>query len=95
MRQVIVELDDSEMAQIEALARAHAVLPAEVLKTEALNAGTKNPTSTETSDDEHGRELRRKARLAILMRSNGILVVGDSNPKDGLVYESALRSEWQ
>lgn len=91
MRKIIVELDDWEMAQVDALARARQVAVADVLKTEALKA---SQDVAPLSSDE-AQEQRRQARLAILMRSHGIFAGDQDKPKDGLAYQRELRAEWQ
>ena len=45
--------------------------------------------------DKAAKEQRRLARLAILMRSNGIFAGDPNKPKDGLAYQKELRAEWQ
>lgn len=45
--------------------------------------------------EDTAKEERRKRRLAILMRSNGIFAGDPGKPKDGLVYQKELRAEWQ
>jgi membrane-associated protease RseP (regulator of RpoE activity) len=111
MRQVIVELDDKEMATLEAVARARRVAPAEVLKVEAIRGlrqvvtdimadnvaieGLVHMISTNDVTPDEAKEQRRQARLAVLMRSNGIFAGDKDKPKDGLVYQKELRAEWQ
>jgi hypothetical protein len=99
MRQVIVELDYKEMAQLEAVARARNIDPADVLKVEALRVFASDAAiahlAPATSTDDKAAEQRRQARLAILMRSNGIFSGESNKPKDGLVYQQELRAEWQ
>ena len=94
MRQVIVELDDKEMAKLEAIARELRVEPADVLKAAAIRSLTTNGTvmtGIPVSQDE-AKEQRRQARLAILMRSHGIFDGDKDKPKDGLVYQKELRA---
>lgn len=106
MRQLTVELNDDEMSQLEAAARAQNLTPSDMIKAEVLKAltpvGTIGPsdgaavTIVKTpSTDDLAREDRRQARLAILMRSNGIWAGEPNKPKDGLVYQKELRAEWQ
>ncbi|MYM75560.1 hypothetical protein GTP55_22595 [Duganella sp. FT109W] len=91
MRKVVVELDEREMAHVEALARERQVQPAEVLKSAALKIAQSPPQP----DTDEAKEQRRQARFAILMRSHGMLAGDQSRPKDGLVYQNELRAEWQ
>lgn len=97
MRQVIVELDDKEMATLEAIARERHVEPADVLKAAAIQSLTINGASNPASPTGHeeAKEQRRQARLAILMRSHGIFDGDKDKLKDGLVYQKELRAEWQ
>src|SRR5471032_1693286 len=86
--------------------RARQVAPAAVLKEEALTlassitpaigAGPVDlPIVPGISTDKAAKELRRQARLTILMRSNGIFAGDQNKPRDGLVYQKELRAEWQ
>jgi hypothetical protein len=93
MRSVIVELDDHEMAQVEAVALARRVAPADLLKSEALR-GLATQVERKFATDEAS-EQRRQARFAILMRSHGIFAGDEDKPKDGLVYQNELRAEWR
>ena len=97
MRQVIVELDDKEMAKLEAIARERRIEPADVLKAAALQGLTITGAATTASpvSQDEAKEQRRQARLAILMRSHGIFDGDKDKPKDGLVYQKKLRAEWQ
>lgn len=174
MRQVMVELDDQEMAKLEALARQSRVEPAELLKAAAFKGLTNNgrpmvlkgryvnwkdlraifrekvtasaasasdipvagdngkseflitetqlrqfpaflmrraararpPNFREVADsgvvaidsvavENEAKEERRRARLAVLMRSSGIFKGDPGKPKDGLIYQNELRAEWQ
>lgn len=45
--------------------------------------------------EDTAKEERRKQRLAILMRSNGIFAGDPGKPKDGVAYQNELRAEWQ
>jgi len=53
------------------------------------------PIPPSVSIDKAAKEQRRLARLAILMRSNGIFAGDPNKPKDGLAYQKELRTEWQ
>ena len=53
------------------------------------------PIPPSVSIDKAAKEQRRLARLAILMRSNGIFAGDPNKPKDGLAYQKELRAEWQ
>jgi|GEM_PF-4955292 len=106
MRRVTVKLDDKEMAQIETVARARQVDPAALLKAEALKIARSIQPAAEAAAvgpqiiprdpiEDATTEQRRQARLAVLMRSNGIFAGEPNTPKDGLIYQRALRAEWQ
>lgn len=90
MHKVVVELDEQEMAHVEALARERQVQPADVLKSAVLKIVQAHPQS----DTDDARAQRRQARFAILMRSHGMLAGGKIKPIDGLVYQNELRAEW-
>ena len=172
MRQLMLELNDEEMADLEALARQRRVHPAELLKAAAFErlanhgrpmvlkgryANWRNlraifrgapGTSTGPGSDvavtggegkseflvadkqlrqfpaflvksvararlsnnsgplvngevatidrvameDEAQEERRRARLAILMRSSGIFAGDPGKPKDGLIYQNELRT---
>ncbi|MNR49533.1 hypothetical protein D3C85_1689240 [compost metagenome] len=105
MREAIVKLSDREMAKLEAVARERRVGPDELLKNEAIKAiattrsaahvrAAPQEIASVLSQDE-AKAQRRQARLTILMRSNGIFSGDKDKPKDGLVYQKALRAEWQ
>ena len=103
MRKVIVELNDEDMASIEEVARSRKVDAASVLKVEALRAAAKYRVASNSVSDAPASasaeasttpEQRRQARLAVLMRSHGILADEPGKPKDGLIYQNELRAEW-
>ena len=95
MKQILVELDDNEMAGLEMIARQLRVEPAEVLKAAAMHVlMTSGRLAMDKADTEEAKAQRREARLAIMMRSSGIFEGDRDKPKDGLIYQKELRAEW-
>lgn len=100
MRQLTVELKEEEMERLEAVARARHTDPVGFIRAEVLKALTPGGTPpvgivTIPPSDAKTREDRRQARLAVLMRSNGIWAGDPNKPKDGLAYQEELRAEWR
>ncbi len=110
MRQITVELDDSEMAALEAEARVQQVEPSILLALkmkEFLKAGAvvePGQAGQESRMDESGvrqgsgeasAAARRAQRLAVLQGSCGIWPGEPGKLKDGVYYQEEMRSEWQ
>ncbi|NRR33172.1 hypothetical protein HSX11_23655 [Oxalobacteraceae bacterium] len=106
MRQLTLELDDQDMARLEAEARVRRIDPillakAELLKmletfnaVDAIHAAVTEAIGVVRDDSPEAKEDRRRARLAALMPSNGIWAGEPNKPKDGVVYQEEMRAEW-
>jgi hypothetical protein len=108
MRQITVELEDGQMASLEAEARIKSLEPSILLALKmkaVLNAqlcglddSEQIPVDDIGSGNGNGKDdaaARRAARLAILERSCGIWQGEPGKPKDGVYYQEEMRSEWQ
>lgn len=93
MRLLIVELDDKDMALLEAVARSRHTDPGVLVKTEVLKALLKIRNST-LEDRGKTQEARRLARIAALLPSSGIWAGEAGTMKDGVAYQEKMRAEW-
>jgi hypothetical protein len=109
MRQITVELDDSEMAALEAEAHIKRVEPSILLALkmkEFLKAGQVvelghaseerqiGENEVRQGNGEDSAAARRAQRLAVLQGSSGIWPGEPGKPKDGVYYQEEMRSEW-
>lgn len=104
MRKLIVTVSDSDMLDLEAIARAEDRAPEEVAQeylSILLNAKAKDKilppspskeiVAKDNADDEQDRQRRREAVGYIF----GLWKNRDDTPKDGVAYQKAIRAEWK
>ncbi len=99
MRKFVIELDDTELAQLEAAAHALHTDPAAMVKAHLLEAIQQSAKERDEviapwDDSPEAKRARRHARLLALSASSGIWPGERDKPKDGLVYQEDLRAEW-
>lgn len=95
MRQLTLDLDDKDMAQLEAMARERRTDPAAIAKAELLKMLIPAASASAGPDDaDAAKHARRSARLAALAPSSGIWTGEPNKPKDGVAYQEEMRAEW-
>ncbi|PIL46356.1 hypothetical protein CR105_04590 [Massilia eurypsychrophila] len=101
MRQLTIEFDDEEAAQLEADARACGIDPARRTKTQLLqllgNASGKRKANAEAAppDTQETKMPARARRLEALMPMQGIWKGDPDKPQDGVAYQREVRAEWR
>lgn len=100
MRQLTIEFDDEEAAQLEVAARARGIDPAHITKMQLLQLlGLES--SRETAHVETGQAdaketfvEARARRLKALMPTFGLWKDDPDKPHDGVAYQREVRAEW-
>jgi hypothetical protein len=101
MRQLIIEFDDEEAAQLEAAARACGIDPTCMTKTQLLqlldnDSGKPKANAVAAPPDTQETKLEARARrLKVLMPMQGIWKGDPDEPQDGVAYQREVRAEWR
>lgn len=103
MPKITLELDNEDMAELDAAGRAKHVssekIVVELVKAQLLRQrhAERAEAQMASSDVAKTDDLasRQAARRAALLPAFGMWVDDDTKPKDGVAYQKAIRAEWE